>query len=82
MKEIKHLARVKIPHFQARLEPLFARMSRPVMLGEISIEIGCSLAQVEREMNDLCAIGVYRLAEPAELKARGMESRVLAFVRS
>ncbi len=55
MKEIHHLARVKIPHFRDRLERIFARVSRPVMSGEISLEVGCSLAQVAREM-EICAL--------------------------
>lgn len=82
MKEIHHLARVKIPHFRDRLERIFARVSRPVMSGEISLEVGCSLAQVAREMEDLCATGEYRQVEPDELRKRGMEPRVIAYVRS
>lgn len=82
MEEIRHLARVKIPHFRDRLERLITRVSRPVMSGEISLEVGCSLAQVVREMEDLCATGAYRQVEPDELRKHGMEPRVLAYVRS
>jgi hypothetical protein len=82
MKEIIYLARVKIPHFQDRLEMLFARINRPVMSGEIALEICCSLAQVVREMDDLCAAGFYRQVEPNELKMCGMEPTVLAYLRS
>lgn len=81
MEEIHHLAHVKIPHFRDRLERLVSRVDRPVMSGEISLEIGCSLAHVVREMDDLIDAGVYRQVEPDELRKRGMEPRVLAYAR-
>jgi hypothetical protein len=81
MEDIRHLARVKIPHFCDRLERLATRLGRPVMCGEISLEVGCTLAHVEREMDDLIAAGAYRRVEPDELRSRGMEPRALAYAR-
>jgi len=81
MEDIRHLARVKIPHFRDRLERLVTRVNRPVMCGEIALEVGCSLAHVEREMNDLIEAGEYRQVEPDELRKRSMEPRALAYAR-
>jgi hypothetical protein len=81
MKEIHHLARVKIPHFRDRLERLVSRVARPVMSGEIALEVGCSLAHVVREMDDLVKAGAYRQVEPEELRKHGIEPRVLAYMR-
>lgn len=81
MEEIHHLARVKIPHFRDRLDRLASRLSRPIMSGEISLEVGCSLAHVVREMDDLVEAGAYRQVEPDELRKHGMEPRVLAYAR-
>lgn len=71
----------KIPHFGKCLDRLFSRVDRPVMSGEICLEIGCSIAQVLYEMESLCESGKYRIVEPEELKRRGMEPTVLAYVR-
>jgi hypothetical protein len=71
----------KIPHFSQCLERLFSRVNRPVMSGEICLEVGCSIAQVVFEMELLCDSGKYKIVEPEELKKRGMEPRVLAYAR-
>lgn len=81
MKENQRSAHVRIPHFRDRLERLVTRVGRPVMSGEIALEIGCSLAHVVREMDDLVEANEYRLVEPDELRTRGMEPRVLAYAR-
>lgn len=81
MDEIRRLVHVKIPHFRDRLERLISRVARPVMSGEIALEVGCSLAHVEREMSDLVEVGVYKQVDPDELRKRGMEPRALAYVR-
>lgn len=81
MEEIRLLARVKIPHFRDRLERLVTRVGRPVLSGEIALEVGCSLAHVEREMDDLIEANEYRRVEPNELRSCGMEPHVLAYAR-
>lgn len=82
MDDPRSLSRVKLPKFRERLERLVDRVDRPVMSGEIALEIGVSLAQVEREMEALCEAGAYRVAEVSELRSRGWDPRVLAYVRS
>jgi hypothetical protein len=76
-----HPARVKLPKFAARVDSLFERVQRPVKQGEIALDVGCSLEQVEREMKSLCDLGAYRRAEVEELKKLGWDVRVIAFVR-
>jgi len=51
------------------------------MSGEIALEVGCSLAHVVREMDDLVKAGAYRQVEPEELRKHGIEPRVLAYMR-
>lgn len=82
MKETHRLAHVKIPNFRDRLEILISKMSRPIMSGEIACGIGCSLAHVEREMNELVDAGLYKQATAKELKEHSMEYRVIAYLRS
>lgn len=82
MKETYRLAHSKIPNFRERLELLISKLSRPIMSGEIACGIGCSLAHVEREMNELIDAGFYRLATVKELKERFMDCRVIAYLRS
>lgn len=68
-----------MPKFEERLRSLCHRKGRPVMHGEIALEVGCSLEHVTREMNPLVDSGAYRVVGTDELKARSMESRVLAY---
>ena len=71
-----------LPMFEERLERLCRRVGyeRPVLHGQISIEVGCSLEQVSREMEMLLDAGKVRLVSPEELKARSLESRSIAYL--
>ncbi len=81
MKSNQRLAHSHIPHFLEAVNRLVSRVNRPVLSGEIALEIGCSLAHVEREMNELISNGLYRQIEPEELISRGMSTLVLAYAR-
>lgn len=72
-------ARAPLPHFEERLRCLCQRKDRPVLHGEIALEVGCSLEQVSREMERLLDCGKYRRVEEAELRARAMEPRAIAY---
>lgn len=71
--------RTPLPHFEERLRCLCQRKGRPVLHGEIALEVGCSLEQVSREMERLLDAGAYRRVEEAELRARAIEPRVIAY---
>lgn len=77
--DVRYLARVKLPKFDACLERLLARVGRPVLLGEVSLEAACSLQHAEREMDALCAVGRFRRLELDELRARGWHATALAY---
>ncbi len=73
-------ARSPLPHFEERLRCLCQRKDRPVLHGEIALEVGCSLEQVAREMERLLDSGVYRRVAVDELRKRSMEPRAVAYV--
>lgn len=70
-------ARTPLPHFEERLRCLCQRKDRPVLHGEIALEVGCSLEQVAREMEKLLETGSYRRVEESELRKRAMEPRAI-----
>lgn len=72
-------ARSPLPHFEERLRCLCQKKDRPVLHGEIALEVGCSLEQVAREMERLLDAGVYRRVDEKELRARCMEPRCIAY---
>lgn len=57
------------------------RVGRPVLQGEIALEVGCSLVQVEREMTHLLESGDYARLSIDELKKLGYGSETIAFKR-
>lgn len=69
----------RLPNFKQRLDAYSSRVGRPVLQGEIALEIGCSLAQVEREMEHIVDSGEYVRLSKNELKAIGLGSEVIAF---
>ncbi len=78
-KSVSTFTRSPLPKFEERLRSLCQRKGRPVMHGEVALEVGCSLEHVTREMEVLIDAGVYRVVGPDELKARALEPRVLAY---
>lgn len=77
--DVPALTRTPLPHFEERLRCLCHRKGRPVFHGEIALEVGCSLEQVSREMETLLELGAYRRVEEAELRARALSPRVIAY---
>lgn len=71
--------RAPLPLFEERLRCLCHRKDRPVLHGEIALEVGCSLEQVAREMERLLDSGTYRRVAEAELRKRSMEPRAIAY---
>ncbi len=79
VSDVTTLARTPLPQFEERLRCLCHRKGRPVFHGEIALEVGCSLEQVSREMEALLCSGAYRRVEEAELRARSLAPRVIAY---
>jgi hypothetical protein len=79
LNSVSAFARAALPHFEERLRCLCQRKGRPVLHGEIALEVGCSLEQVTREMERLLDVGAYRRVEESELRARAIEPRVIAY---
>ncbi len=77
--EVPSFTRAPLPQFEERLRSLCQRKGRPVFHGEIALEMGCSLEHVSREMETLVDAGKFRLVAANELKARAIESRVIAY---
>lgn len=77
--EVSSFARVPLPKFEERLRSLCLRKGRPVLHGEVALEVGCSLEHVAREMQPLLDSGVYRVVGPDELRTRSLEPRALAY---
>ncbi len=70
---------MSIPRFEERLRSLCQRKGRPVMHGEIALEVCCSLNRVDIEMAPLLEFGSFRLVTVAELKSLSMSVRVIAY---
>lgn len=79
LTDVSAFARTPLPQFEERLRCLCQRKGRPVLHGEIALEVGCSLEQVAREMERLLDTGAYRRVEESELRARALEPRVIAY---
>lgn len=80
LNDVSAFARSPLPQFEERLRCLCQRKDRPILHGEIALEVGCSLEQVAREMERLLDAGAYRRVEESELRARALEPRVIAYV--
>ena len=79
VSDVSALVRTLLPQFEERLRCLCQRKGRPVLHGEIALEVGCSLEQVAREMEKLLEAGGFRRVEESELRSRSMEPRAIAY---
>jgi len=78
--QVSSFARSPLPLFEERLRSLWQHVKpRPILHGEIALEMCCSLEQVAREMETLVDAGKYRLVDADELKKRAIEPRVIAY---
>jgi hypothetical protein len=66
--------------FDQKVLSLFQRHSRPVLLGEFSLETGYSLSTVEKEFIRLEDVGAIRQLTLEEKKNRSLHKNVSAFV--
>ncbi len=78
--DVSAFVRASLPHFEERVRCLCHRKERPILHGEIALEVGCSLEQVAREMERLLDSGDFRRVEESELRARSMEPRAIAYI--
>jgi len=80
-KPMSSFTRSPLPRFEERLRALCQRVApRPVLHGEIAIEVGCSLEQVTRQMEAFLDAGTFRYVSAEELKARALEPRAIAYM--
>ena len=82
LNKVSSFTRVPLPKFEECLRRLCRRVGneRPVLAGQISIEVGCSLEHVAREMETLLDAGKVRLVSPEELRERALEPRAIAYL--
>lgn len=76
------IAYAPLPKFRDRLEFLAGYLRRPLLHGELALDMCCSLEQVTREMDPLVESRAYRALSVEELVELGMDPRVLAYVRA
>jgi hypothetical protein len=73
-------ARAPLPYFEERLCSLYMRVGkRPLLCGEISLEIGCSLEHVVREMERLILNEQWEQLDPETLRTMKYDVRLVMY---
>lgn len=65
---------------EQRTLDLFRRfVTRPILVGEVSLDAHCSLEEAETVLNSLVQRGLLRRVSSAECESQGWASRALAY---